>query len=493
MALNVNLKWGKQKYTLELNTSEPPIVFKSQIYALTGVPPERQKVMGVKGGVLKDDGDWSALGVKEGHNFMLMGSAEEIPKAPEKKTVFVEDLSSEEANLLIQSVYPPGLTNLGNTCYMNATLQCLRKVPELTTALKSYKGVIADNDPTGSISAALRDLFVVMDLTNQPAAPVPFLTVLRQAYPQFAQEDHGRFMQQDADECWGQLMVALSQKLPRAPGVSDEGGQSSSSSSPVKPSVISDLFTITKETVRKCEENDEPPTTEIQKTDKLICHIGNTTSFLVNGLKEGLEEPVTKHNETLGRNAKYTQTSRITKLPYYLTVQFMRFFWRADKNTKAKIVRPVEFPFILDVYDLCTPELQKELAPQRRIFEVEEEKRVQQERERARRKAEDPDAKDPVAEAPKEDAMQITPTRSVKPYTNDTGKYELIAVLTHKGREAESGHYVAWVKQAEDKWIKFDDDKVSEVRNDDIKKLDGKGGGDWHIAYICLYRTYSPY
>ncbi len=27
------------------------------------------------------------------------------------------------------------------------------------------------------------------------------------------------------------------------------------------------------------------------------------------------------------------------------------------------------------------------------------------------------------------------------------GKYELIGVLTHKGRSADSGHYVSWVKQ----------------------------------------------
>ncbi|MCL7050708.1 hypothetical protein MKW94_027877 [Papaver nudicaule] len=28
-----------------------------------------------------------------------------------------------------------------------------------------------------------------------------------------------------------------------------------------------------------------------------------------------------------------------------------------------------------------------------------------------------------------------------------TGVYELVSVLTHKGRSADSGHYVAWVKQ----------------------------------------------
>ncbi|KAI4386971.1 hypothetical protein MLD38_004843 [Melastoma candidum] len=38
-----------------------------------------------------------------------------------------------------------------------------------------------------------------------------------------------------------------------------------------------------------------------------------------------------------------------------------------------------------------------------------------------------------------------------------TGIYSLVAVLTHKGRSADSGHYVAWVKQYSGKWIEFDD------------------------------------
>ena len=35
------------------------------------------------------------------------------------------------------------------------------------------------------------------------------------------------------------------------------------------------------------------------------------------------------------------------------------------------------------------------------------------------------------------------PSSTQKP----TGFYDLVAVLTHKGRSADSGHYVAWVKQ----------------------------------------------
>jgi len=74
-------------------------------------------------------------------------------------------------------------------------------------------------------------------------------------------------------------------------------------------------------------------------------------------------------------------------------------------------------------------------------------------------------------------------------FQNETGIYELFAVLTHKGRNADSGHYVAWIKETEDKWIKYDDDVISYCNSEEIKKLSGKGGGDWHMAYMIVYRT----
>ena len=58
--------------------------------------------------------------------------------------------------------------------------------------------------------------------------------------------------------------------------------------------------------------------------------------------------------------------------------------------------------------------------------------------------------------------------------------------MTHKGRSADGGHYIGWVHASGDDWLQCDDDIVTAVKTDDIMAL--RGGGDWHTAYLALYR-----
>ena len=59
--------------------------------------------------------------------------------------------------------------------------------------------------------------------------------------------------------------------------------------------------------------------------------------------------------------------------------------------------------------------------------------------------------------------------------SNNSGYYELQAVLTHKGRSSNSGHYVAWTKYKGDTWIECNDDDVNPIHIEDVLKLSGGG------------------
>ncbi|KAG6733505.1 hypothetical protein I3843_01G218700 [Carya illinoinensis] len=406
--ITVSVKWQKELFKdVEIDTTQSPYVFKCQLYDLTGVPPVRQKIM-VKGGLLKDDADWSALGVKEGQKLMMMGTADEIIKAPEKGPVFVEDLPEEE--LVVAMGHSAGLFNLGNTCYMNSTVQCLHSVPELKSALVKYSHSGRSNDVDQSshmLTIATRDLFNELDKSVKPVAPMQFWMVLRKKYPQFGQLHNGVFMQQDAEECWTQLLYTLSQSLK------------STGSSEI-PDALKALFGIELVSRVHCQESGEE-SSETESVYSLKCHISQEVNHLHEGLKHALKSELEKASPSLGRSAIYLKESRINGLPRYLTIQFVRFFWKRESNQKAKILRKVDYPLELDVYDLCSDDLCKRLETPRQVLRDEE---------------------------------------GIK--------------LGLKARK-------------DGKWIEYDDDNPIAQREEDITKL--SGGGDWHMAYICMYKA----
>lgn len=50
--LDVHIKHAGKTYDVQLDPNLPPAAFKHAVYQLTGVPPDRMKVM-IKGGMLK--------------------------------------------------------------------------------------------------------------------------------------------------------------------------------------------------------------------------------------------------------------------------------------------------------------------------------------------------------------------------------------------------------------------------------------------------------
>ncbi|CAL9221731.1 unnamed protein product [Arabidopsis halleri] len=471
--LTVSVKWQKKVFeSMEIDTSQPPYVFKAQLYDLSGVPPERQKIM-VKGGILKDDADWSTLGLKNGQKLMMMGTADEIVKAPEKGPVFMEDLPEEEraANL----GYSAGLVNLGNTCYMNSTMQCLKSVPELKSELSNYQSArTKDVDQTSHmLTVATRELFSELDKSVKAVAPMPFWMVLQKKYPQFAQLHNGNHMQQDAEECWTQMLYTLSQSL-KPPSPSED------------PDAVKALFGLNLRSRLHCQESSEE-SSETESVFSLKCHISHEVNHLHEGLKHGLKGELEKTSPALGRTVVYIKESLIDSLPRYLTVQFVRFFWKRESNQKAKILRKVDYPLELDIYDLCSEDLRKKLeAPRQKLRDIEGQKLGLQASAKSSSKGDDVKMTD--AEGSSNGSGESSNgDQQGGASSHMTGIYDLVSVLTHKGRSADSGHYVSWVKQESGKWVQYDDANTSLQREEDITKL--SGGGDWHMAYIVMYKA----
>ncbi|KAG1671301.1 hypothetical protein FOA52_010873 [Chlamydomonas sp. UWO 241] len=487
----VSVKWGKVTFKdVEVDLTSSPMVFKSQLFALSSVPPDRQKVM-IKGALLKDD-DWGKAVPKDGATVMLMGSADAVSvAAPADAMVFMEDLPEGEQNSLETKAYGSGLENLGNTCYMNSTVQCLYAVEPLRASLSQYTGA-GGFDLGTKLTKATAELFGDLSKGGESFAPYSFLTTLREKFPQFAQQGQGGYSQQDAEECWTQLIYALKEKLKGGPGED-----------------LDDVMGVKTRLKLKCEETGE----EINETAisyMLKCNIDANTNHVHEGLVLALKEDREKRSEILGRDALYQGSSVITSLPAYLTVQMFRFFYKASVQQKAKILRKVSFQLDLDVFDLCSPELKASLEGPRAALRAARDAEIELAKAAKRKNAKNEAADAAAKAAPGTAAAAAAAAPAAVPVADDaemadaagpsssaaapgvhvgalTGKYELVSCLTHKGRSADSGHYTAWVRHADGRWVLFDDDTLTFKKDEDILAL--SGGGDWHMAYLLLYRA----
>lgn len=476
---------------------------------------------------MKDETDMSSIDFKAAAEkakdgtlqLLLMGSATQVAK-PTTKTIFLEDLPPEE---IAKVQEPSGLVNMGNTCYLNSVVQCLRTIDPFRQALIQNTPASAQASGASGQSSmflsSLRDLYASLDRTADPVSPRDFVIKTKMAFPQFAQlGPQGQPMQQDAEEFFSGLLTLASQETKDLSSlkVTEEELQGANNAADA-------LFGIVMEETLTCDEtpdgdNAEPPVVNKDLHRKLVCNIqgghGTTTnvSHIYEGIQLGLEGKIEKNSQLLGRNAMWTRRQRLARLPQILVVQFGRFYWKETPDSqdhagvKCKIMKKVAFSSTLDVYDFCSDSVKKILKQSRDKALAEEEELIQKkldgEVENSEdAKMEDADNEDEELKAALAMSVELPAVGPGLP-SNFQGHYELFAAVTHKGRNADGGHYMGWVKSSSssdksdkiadtdelnEDWFVFNDDEVSPCKTEDILKL--QGGGDYDMSYLNFYRA----
>jgi ubiquitin carboxyl-terminal hydrolase 14 len=187
----------------------------------------------------------------------------------------------------------------------------------------------------------------------------------------------------------------------------------------------------------KCIDAVEQQQIQYDRFDSLICYIDPLSADLHDVIERSFHLNITKYCEALHCNATYERSQWFSSLPRYLNVHLVR--QHAVNGKFAKVIHSIWCPEYFDVLDYCTVELQNQIMSFRN---------------------------------------QSTCAQ------RNSGYYALRCVVTHTGRSLESGHYIAWVREASGHWLKIDDENLEIVQR--TPNLAGSMDGD--CAYILLYQ-----
>ncbi|XP_042481480.1 ubiquitin carboxyl-terminal hydrolase 24-like [Macadamia integrifolia] len=346
----------------------------------------------------------------------------------------------------VRNLLPRGLINSGNLCFLNATLQALlscspfvwllqelrnRDIPKNGfPTLHAFVEFISDFDMPSDSSLKKKDMVVLE--TGRPFSPMMFEPILKNFTPDVPNSISGRPRQEDAQEFLSFVMDQMHDELLKLEGVSNiNGGKSSlvsvsedddwetvgpknksavTRTQSFMPSELSAVFGGQLRSVVKARGNKASATVQ----PFLLLHL-DIFPEAVHTIEDALRlfsapETLEGYRTSAAGKAGVVSASKSVKiqtLSKIMILHLMRFSYGNQGSTKLH--KPVHFPL--------------ELILGRELL--------------------------------------VSPT-------SEGRKYELVATITHHGREPSKGHYTADTRYSDGKWLRYDDASVNAVSTNKV-------------------------
>uniref|UniRef100_A0A8C5HBE9 Ubiquitin carboxyl-terminal hydrolase 47 n=1 Tax=Gouania willdenowi TaxID=441366 RepID=A0A8C5HBE9_GOUWI len=375
-----------------------------------------------------------------------------------------------------------GLVNQAMTCYLNSLLQTLFMTPEFRNALYNWEFEESEEDPVTSIPYQLQRLFVLLQTSKKRAIETTDVT------RSFGWDSSEAWQQHDIQELCRVMFDALEQKWKQTE----------------QADLINQLYQgKLKDYVRCLECGYESWRIDTYLDIPLVIRpfgasqaYGSVEEALQAFVQpETLDGPNQYFCERCKKKCDARKGLRFLHFPYLLTLQLKRFDFDYTTMHRIKLNDRMTFPEELDMSPFI--DVEDEKSPQTESCTdsgAENEGSCHSDQ-----MSNDFSTDDCVDEGICLDSTSST-ERVLKPKNLLT--FELFSVMVHSG-SAAGGHYYACIKSFSDgQWCSFNDQHVSKITQDDIRKTYGGSSGSRGYyssafasstnAYMLIYRLKDP-
>uniref|UniRef100_A0A8C1UPG8 Ubiquitin carboxyl-terminal hydrolase 47 n=1 Tax=Cyprinus carpio TaxID=7962 RepID=A0A8C1UPG8_CYPCA len=358
-----------------------------------------------------------------------------------------------------------GLVNQAMTCYLNSLLQTLFMTPEFRNALYNWEFEESEEDPVTSIPYQLQRLFVLLQTSKKRAIETTDVT------RSFGWDSSEAWQQHDVQELCRVMFDALEQKWKQTE----------------QADLINQLYQgKLKDYVRCLECGYESWRIDTYLDIPLVIRpfgasqaFGSVEEALQAFIQpETLDGPNQYFCERCKKKCDARKGLRFLHFPYLLTLQLKRFDFDYTTMHRIKLNDRMTFPEELD------------MSP---FIDVEDEKSPQTESctdsgaENEGSCHSDQMSNDFSTDDAVDEGICLDNTSSA-----DSLTFELFSVMVHSG-SAAGGHYYACIKSFSDsQWYSFNDQHVSKITQDDIRKTYGGSSGSRGYYSSAFARCVKP-